>query len=263
MKNYAIVVGINDYIPPAKRGLRTLKGAIKDAELIYEWLTTKGGVEKDDCKLIISTAVPDKPLKDYTPIKDTIDKAILEIITEMVDNKIEGGKFYFYFAGHGIGLGTKVSENGMCMADWSQLFKSNATISSIDYREKFISEGLFKQVIIWLDCCRNPIALTTPQGAGQVNGQIGPNKDVVYFIGHATQFNNQAYETNDIEPRGIFTEVLLEGLNGAANDFAGPVSGDDLRDYIIYRVPIRAEELKLTQTPDAHHTGNKFNPIIF
>lgn len=261
MINYGIVIGINHYIPPEQRGLKLLKGAIGDAEAIYKWVTTKGGVDPDNCKLILS-----EPPNPYKPIKNTIDEKILEIITDIKVNNKEANRLYFYFAGHGMGLPANKEENGLCMADWSELSRSNGTLSSLDYRRKFVSEGLFKEVIIWLDCCRNVIPLIDPQSAGTVIPDLGPNDNPKIFIGHAAQYSNQAFELggqDDRDSRGIFTEVLLEKLNGPNRENGLRVTGDELRDHILYRVPERAKELNLSQKPAAYHTAGSHEPLLF
>lgn len=259
--NFAIVIGVNDYVEPARQGLRTLSGAIADAEAVHQWLIDEGEVLPENCHLIRSQRNP------LNPIKNDVDRAIVNIIREVRDNlNSDANRLYFYFAGHGMSVERDQENNGLCMADWEELMKDVASLSSSEYKRKFINEGLFKEVVIWLDCCRNTKLFFTPQG-GPAIVPLGPNIEPRWYIAYATQFQNEAFEVTSAsnnETRGVFTSVLLEGLSGAASDSGSrPVTDRELSDYLAYHVPIRAQDSGYSQVPQMQSNTNKYNPIIF
>jgi uncharacterized caspase-like protein len=256
MASYAVIVGVNHYTPENQKGLKGLQGAIHDATNFYDWVTTKGGIPKENCHLITSSTDPLKP------IKDMVDDAIIAINDAVIqnDNK-DADRLYFYFAGHGLGVELDQENNGMCMANWAESRRDAAALSSSDYKRKFINEGLFKEVVILMDCCRNTKMYFTPHGSPGIV-PLGPNITPKWMVGFATQHQNEAFEANlaNTDTRGVFTKVLLDGLNGAASKDGRTISAGDLIDHLYYNVPIEAQAAGFNQKPDilnnlnAHHT---------
>jgi hypothetical protein len=256
MSNHAIIIGINNYTPVERQGLITLNGAIRDAESVHKWVTTRGGVDNDNAHLIISNE------RQLTPVKDLIDDTIGEIINNVNAEGGVGDRFYFYFAGHGLGVENDRENNGLCMANWDENKRDSAALSSGDYKRKFVIEGLFKEIVVWLDCCRNPRIYFNPAGAGAITPRPR-NANPKWMLAFGTQYLNQAFETSG-EARGIFTQVLLEGLDVNQGNGGAPVSVDDLRDYLAYRVPIEAQNAGYTQTPEIFsNVGGRLNNIYF
>ncbi|MFC0514632.1 caspase domain-containing protein [Mucilaginibacter angelicae] len=261
MANYAIIIGINDYIPPERLGLKALQGAIRDAESVHEWVITHGGVTPERARLITSVLNP------LAPLKQQVDAAIVEMMQDILVNGASADRLYFYFAGHGIGVERDLENNGLCTAGWNELFRNSEALSSKEYKQKFMNEGLFKEVVIWLDCCRNTKVYLDPAGGPGIIPNMGPNQNPQYFLGYATQFQNQAFETAAAangEHRGVFTEVLLEGLAGAANENGQtPVTADELRDHLAYYVPHRAEAAGYIQIPEISHNATRYSQMTF
>lgn len=238
-----------------------MHGAIPDAQKIYQWVTTAGGVLPENAILITSTANP------LIPIKNDVDTAITKMIHSIIKKKTAADRLYFYFAGHGIGVERDLENNGLCMANWNELMRDAAALSSKEYKQKFLNEGHFKEIVIWLDCCRVTKVFFTPaSGPGIIPG-VGAVQNPKWFFAYAAQYRNEAFETTSLyphnEPRGIFTDVLLEGLNGAASDEGKPISADDLRDHLKYYVPKRAQEAGYIQQPDVSHNAAKSDPMFF
>ena len=42
-EDYAIIIGINNYTPPTQKGLKTLQGAINDANKVEDWVSSATG----------------------------------------------------------------------------------------------------------------------------------------------------------------------------------------------------------------------------
>jgi hypothetical protein len=258
-EDFAIIIGINDYTPPIQNGLKTLQGAINDANKVEDWVlsATGGNVPPSNIKKIISSAAPLKPLQDE------IDDAFLEIETAI---KAKGGlakRLYFYFAGHGIGTLDNTMDTGLCLANWSENRRQSA-LSSESYKDFIKQYGYFEEIIFIADCCRNTkinIRPKSPTFSSPVPGQrAGQTK---LFVAYATQYQDQSYEIESIdsEMRGAFTSILIEGLKGAAAN-NGLIGADDLRDYLIKETPEFARKQGYKQIPDISHTYNNNISLI-
>ena len=260
MSNYAVVVGINHYTPPENKGLRSLQGAIHDATEFYNWVTTNGGVPKENCHLILSTFDSENP----KPIKKQVDDALIAINKAVVanDNR-DADRLYYYFAGHGLAVDLDKYNNGMCMADWTEWSRDSSALSSKSYERKFLNEGLFKEVVIFLDCCRNKKYNFNPEG-GPAIVRSGPNNNTKYLIGFGTQSGNEAFENIKCpEPRGVFTKVLLEGLNGSAEREGNRITTASLIDYVTIKLPAEAQEAGFSQEPEFPTNTSSTKTIYF
>lgn len=247
-EDFALIIGINDYTPQENNGLRTLKGAINDANHFETWVKdpSGGNIKEKNCFKIISEPEPLKPAKEE--IDDAFDK-IIELINQ---GGVGARRLYFYFAGHGIGIIDSISDVALCLARWSELKRNNA-LSSEQYKNGISQFGLFEEVIFLADCCRNIKLNIKPQpptfGMPFPDGVTGQTK---FFVGYATQYQDQSFEviTGDLEMRGIFTKVLLDGLKGEAADNSGRISADSLRDYLIRETPVEAQKAGYKQQPE-------------
>lgn len=257
--DFAILIGINDYTPPEQRGLKTLQGAVNDANKFEEWLINiKGGnVPSRNIKKIISSPNPLKPLQDE------VDDAFLEIEKTINLNKINARRLYFYFAGHGLGTLDNTSNTALCLANWSENRRHSA-LSSEEYKDRIIQYGYFKEIIFVADCCRNtkinikPIA---PTFSIPVSSQLAGQTKM--FVAYATQYQDQSYEVESIdsEMRGAFTTVLINGLNGAAAN-NGYIGADDLRDFLKKETPLLAQMQGYKQIPDISHNYTNNAPLV-
>lgn len=261
MASYAIVIGINDY-RTGDRGLRSLNGAIQDAIDIHEWLTTKGGVPEENCYLITSTAQP------LAPERKLIDDAIVSIIVDVQTNhQNNADRFYFYYAGHGLSVDNDNENTAMCMADWDEYLADSRSLSSTAYKRKFLAEGLFKEIIIWMDCCRDVKYQFAPGGAPRILPGLGPNRNPRWMVAFGAQYDNQAFEaafdTPDNEMRGVFTKVLLDGLNGAASASGNKVNVQELTDYLYFKVPEEAQNAGFLQDPEVFHNTHSGQAVYF
>jgi uncharacterized caspase-like protein len=251
-KDFAIIIGINDYTPQNKSGLRTLKGAINDANHFETWVKNpKGGnVSDENTFKIISEPAPLKPLQDE------IDDAFLAMEETIKANGRKAKRLYFYFAGHGLGTLNNTNDTALCLANWSENRRRSA-LSSEDYKDTIKQYGYFEEIIFIADCCRNTkinVTAKKPTFAPIMpNANAGNTK---LFVGYATQYQDQSYEieVGDSEMRGVFTKVLINGLNGAAANENGIVNADSLRDYLILETPIEALKEGFKQKPDIMHS---------
>lgn len=250
-EDFAIIIGINDYTPPNQKGLKTLQGAVNDANKLETWVAsaTGGNVPAANIKKIISSPNPLKPLQDE------IDDAFLEIETAIQAKGGSARRLYFYFAGHGLGTLDNTSNTALCLANWSE-YRRQSALSSEDYKDNIKQYGYFEEIIFVADCCRNTkinIKPKAPTFSIPVPAETAGQTKM--FVAYATQYQDQSYEIESIgsEMRGAFTTVLIEGLNGgAANN--GTIGADDLRDFLIKETPELAQKQGYKQIPDISHT---------
>lgn len=261
MGRYAIIIGINHYPPLRSKGLKTLSGAINDATAIHKWVVEHGGVPEENAYLITSTEDP------LNPVKQGIDKAITEITAKIVEEEDgEAERLYFYFAGHGIGVDLERDNNGLCMADWTEYSPNASSLSSKLYLQSFLNQGLFREVVLWMDCCRTSKFFFNPAGPPGIQ-HLGAVTDPLFMLAFAAQFQNQAYENSvpnneQVDKRGIFTSVLLEGLHGA-DGLLNVVNARTLGDYLSMVVPLRAQEHSFSQKPEVISNVDAVNTILF
>lgn len=231
INDYALVVGINDY-----PDYESLNGAIADAEDFERWLLDRhagGGVPRDNCRIVISSKDPLKP------IHDDIDEALEEIWTRLGDNR--GRRFYLYFSGHG--LSRSAFGTDLCLPKWSDR-RRNLALDSQDYANLIAESGKFDEVIFFLDCCR--VRKVNTRGLPPTLGWPRPDEGAGatrIFLGYATEFMDRSFEaevvTQGTPPlvRGHFTRALLAGLRGGAARPGGGVEAEQLRRYVEQETP--------------------------
>lgn len=246
-EDYALIIGINDYTPPDANGLRTLDGAIRDANDFEEWVLNPNGgnVPKQNCRKIISTTYPLKP------IQKEIDDAYLELDKLIGDGVGHARRFYFYFSGHGVGLMNEANEIALCLANWSEKRRHEALGAEL-YKKTIKQSGYFDEIIFILDCCRNTKVNINPAHPSFGEPMQGPTAgNTKLFCAYATQYQDQSFEAEEenLEMRGVFTKVLLDGLKGDAPNENGIISADGLKDYLLRQTPIEAQKKGYKQIP--------------
>jgi Caspase domain len=248
-QDYAIVVGINQY-----PRLPVLHAALADATRFAEWLKlpTGGGLPEGNVKLICGPeTLPPTGVDMVGPIQEQIDDHLSQIGVEL--NQRIGRRLYFYFAGHG--FGPSFDEVGMLMAHASQtLLKRNIGLAR--YRRYFREHALFDEVIFIVDCCRDRaggIETAGPEFTVAADGPVGRVLDLTIM---AAAYGEKAFEVRSdngtaIEPRGLLTTAVLEGLQSPdAADAAGRFTSLSLAAYVKRRVPELAVDAKMRQAPD-------------
>jgi hypothetical protein len=263
--HYAIVIGIDSY-----PFLRRLQASGKDATRFQNWLLAEdgGGLLPEHIATIISPATLPSDGTDAKPVQDEIDKALIRF--GVVRGGRVGARLYFYFAGHA--FGPNFDDVGILMAnaaDW--LLGSNVGLRP--YRNFFHERAPFDEVVYILDCCRDRVGQIGTQAPKftlpPVNGEVNPVHD---FVVLAAAYGEKAFQADDPktgERRGLLTQAMLDGLQGAARDAEGRVTASMLRDYVRRRVPVlakeRGEEEKLRQRPQVQWLAEKemiFGPIV-
>ena len=255
MKNYAIVVGIDDY-----KG-NELEGAVGDATDFGKWLVESGQIPGDDAgkkeserqlKLILSSSYPNAD----PPTDQEINNAVRDIFYQVKNSGEQGEKLYFYFAGHGLGL--TFLNTALCMRPWTS-FLNGACISSLKYLERLADLRLFKEIIFFIDCCRNADVLATAQEP-QWNQPPLQGVNTKYVVCYSTKFGEQSQEIgiDSSKKRGAFTTFLLRALRGDASNDQGQIHAAGLIKHLKDHFQSFTTSLPYVQMADAHFSGDDF-----
>lgn len=159
LEDYAIITGINLY-----PGLSSLQGPEIDAQMFASWVTDPNGgsVPSANVHTILTSHYhpppPNSPL-EADPNALRFRAALLNIITVPPRNHEThvGRRLYLYFAGHGF--------QGNSTWEEAVLYTANAVpiapeyIQGTRYANMIKSAGLFKEIVLVMDCCRS-VSLT-------------------------------------------------------------------------------------------------------
>lgn len=129
----------------------------------------------------------------------------------------------FYFAGHGA-FNEDMSEGVLCLQDYSH-DDDNGFIRISDILN-YANNSAIKNKIIILDSCNSGAA-----------GEDRTRADNISVIGNGvvilTACTKKQYATESTaDEHGLFTALLLEGLNGASSNILGQVSPGSLYSFI-------------------------------
>lgn len=247
-EDYAIVIGVTyaGYTPP-------LQATLTDAAAFIEWLKspTGGGVPEKNIKPVLSPPVQSSLFDEGQPTDKSIKDALGELGLWDENRARKGRRFYFYFSGHG--FGTTFDEVGMLMATATPQ-RLERCIGLHPYRDRFVSDAPFDQIIFILDCCRDhKDGKIRSDPRKRRGGPIRPGT-VDDFVVLAAPYGNEAFEGKDPNtgvPRGFLTQAVLEALKDPCNaDVEGRFTSDTLTAYIRQRIPELAVAVEKKQKLD-------------
>jgi uncharacterized caspase-like protein len=258
MANWALVVGIDRYWAEAA----SLKGAVRDALAVRDWLldSAGGNVPKDNLFQVFACA-KESPDPGDEPAWEQATKAN---ITLAVNNLVQlsggtGERLFVYYAGHG--LTTRVSnrdESALLATDFTPVLTDN----SIALRSlwEYFETLQFSDQFFFVDACRNEPAWNDGAAFTLGSWTLPRSRDpgrppVQQFILYATSPKLKTVEDR-AEPgkeHGVFTEALLDGLRGkdAAKAWSWErrcyeVRWERLVDYVKNRVEREAHQVAET-----------------
>lgn len=256
--DYAIVVGIDKYVKmPNGLSFPPLSSAVEDANKFITWLRSPNGGAITETlpqrriisifPTLINTNEELPTLTEAKPVKDQIDDAMAELGIDENRKRI-GDRLYFYFSGHGIGLGS--NDVAMMMANAFRAMESR-NIGLRPYREFLQERHFFDEIIFIIDCCRNRetklIELGKPGFVIPKSDQQPPVQDVAIL---AAEYGAPAFAVKG--GQGLLTKALIEGLDGIPEsvDQLGRVTSNTLNDFIPKRVAALAKENQVSQKPE-------------
>jgi hypothetical protein len=260
--DWAVIAGINNY--PA---FGNLKGPVNDATEFKKWTLRHGYLSADHVIFISSPPEPAGKVSDAKPQLAELSDAFLRLVTTADSDKLHrlGRRLYIFLSGHGI-----VPLRNSSQADYREaaLLMANANrlvltfhIGARAHAEYFRALGIFDEVILFADCCRDvednvapaPLYLPVwktlrPEGRG--------------FYAFPTMLNSKAWERefgNPATMRGIFSYVVVEALNNPKlYNSDGELPGSELEKHIYRTVPA----LNGKQDPYVDYLHNPNKPEI-
>lgn len=202
MKSCALIVGINDY-PKSP-----LRGAVKDAENIEKLLSENGDKSKNFfCRLITS--------KTASVTLSRLRSELIRLFNEDAD------KVLFYFSGHGF----ENSLGGYLVTQDARSYAEGLAISELMLlANEALEKRKVREVILILDCCYS----------GHLGNVVKYNHMQSVMMPGLTILTASSEKQFSLEDSkgGVFTNLLCEGLNGAAADIRGRISTASLYNYL-------------------------------
>jgi hypothetical protein len=249
LEDRAIVVGISKY-----PDLGDLNGPENDAQEFYNWVVSSGGVAPANAKLILSSKVVPPPPFASALTAEPSDTAIYREIAWLNGIAAEnddaglglrvGKRLYLYFAGHG--FGPRLEEAAILMANANKKARAWHHIPGRPNALRFLEEGLFEEVILLMDCCREVqrrIALANLP----FEEQRVPIPDITKrFFGYSCKHAELSKErVINGETHGVFSVAVMAGLRGSAA-VNGKITAASLGSYVYDNMKKLLEEGDLT-----------------
>ncbi len=244
MTDYAVVVGIAAY-----PGLTNLAGPDTDAQAVHDWLVDPAGgnLDEQNVELIRSAQFDPVDPRDPKPASGGVKAALLRIAAKT--QQAPGNRLYLYFSGHG--FAPTLEEGALFTAEASQLAPFHVYAHS--WLKAFRRAGLFRDVVLWMDCCMNyQQSIVVDEAEMRVSQSTRPPGPA--FVGLAAQTKSALeHKMADGKVHGVFTWTLLEGLRGGASDERGRVTGESLKAFLQSAMPeFLPDEVKRAAAVDLH-----------
>ena len=247
---YALVVGIEKF----DNSTFNLKYSVADATAIAQLLQKK------------ATPIFDKVNIETLVTQPATTKAALLNAFARYRSIDPGDVFLFYVASHGLVTGEELAKREYF------LIPSNVSSNTEEaIRHDALSENDLKQAIASIPATRKLLLLDTCHSGAMGDAMIRGLEELaaVKVLSGAVGSTVMSASTSDQEAlegqdgHGLFTWVLLQGLNGSA-DFRnkGAISTFDLADYVDDEVPKLAEQhFNRKQIPNLHNAGQSFQIV--
>jgi hypothetical protein len=236
--NWAVVIGVDEYWTPKA----CLRGAVRDALKMRDWLLSAGGgnVPPENLILLLSPVAGGAQV-DITDLPDhgeltpaTRDQIVLALDDLLAGSGGQGQRLFFYFSGHGATARIDFSnQDSIVPTD----FTPRLTSKAIPLRSifEYFQASQFKEQFFFVDACRN-----IPWEKEEREFRVGP-LDVPrrpeppvppQFIMYATAPLLRALERRQPgDERGVFTQALLAGLEGEGQ---AKVWDDAAEEYVVH-----------------------------
>jgi len=246
---YVLAVGINEY----RNASLNLNYAVADAKGFANTIQEKGkGLYKN--------------IEVHTIFnKDATKANILSKLEELTLKVQPEDVFYFYYAGHGSLVDDRFY---FIPTDNVRLYEPEALEKNAIYAgevQRILKDmPALKQVIV-IDACHagGSVEQLATRGGGEEKAlaQLSRSAGVHVFASAGSEQYAGEFETLG---HGIFTYVLLKGINGEADGapLDGKVTIYELKSYLDDQVPVLTKELKgNSQYPNTFSRGHDF-PIV-
>ncbi|HEY7388226.1 MAG TPA: caspase family protein [Bryobacteraceae bacterium] len=222
-QDYAVVIGIEKY---RDKRFQKLDGARNDAKNFVRWLKRRyanARFERDDH---IITRMSWADLSDVT-----------SAFAELLDKAPNGGRrLYIFISGHG--FGQTVHDACVYCSDYSDL--TDPACCNITHTANCLKfAGRFREVIVFIDCCRHYNTSLQPRAILKGGEQVG--RPAAHFYLMSCDLGEASEEWKIAgEYTGVFSFNLVRALNGkeeTAVDGQGNVTAHSLVRHVRRRVP--------------------------
>jgi len=248
-ERWAVVIGIDQYRDPS---ISALRYATADAQAVFRFLTTSGGVKPANARLLIN--------------KDATQREIRQVLGDFLRQKaLRDDEVIIYYAGHGTTEPDSSAEGGVAKylvpwdADVQNLFSSAIPMEEID---RIFGRLSARKILMIQDTCFSGGAGGRTFLAKGLTSRSTSLTD--RFLQELTQKEgrmiltasdvNQVSQEDPALGHGIFTHFLLEALNGAADlDGDGAITVREVHLYLQRKVHERSSGV---QTPQLYNVGD-------
>jgi hypothetical protein len=226
--DYAVVVGINNY-PKLKK---PLDGPENDARDFVAWLRKKdgGNVPKENISILLGSELTRNGARpNVGEIDDRFDLLHGGFNDEATGRT--GRRLYIFLAGHGF---DPTGDDTALLCATASRRRLGDHISGRLYSLWFKKSGLFEEIVLFMDCCRDDYDKAPPRSPPWLP-ENRPSRDFKMATAFATKWAYKSRERTDPDDpeqrvRGLFSKALLEALN------AGRLTGDQLKGFTINRL---------------------------
>jgi hypothetical protein len=259
-KRWALIIGVDTY----EKDISSLRGAVNDAQALKDVLVKYAGFLESHVVLLRTGATDSDQLPRRSNILDELNKLSYRVPHD--------GLLLFSFSGHGVSIGTEaylIPSDGRITKNLSFLRDFGIDVQRI---KEGIKEIKVKQVLMFLDACRNqpgrgetPNPMTEAYTRG-FSFDITNNEVQAFATLYATSIGERAFEFFDKQTRqyrGYFSYAIEEGMKGKAGNARGQITLGGLISYVENTVPSRVRfETGEKQVPFNEVAGYKENDLI-
>lgn len=239
-EDWAVVAGIN-YYP----GLRDLQGPVHDSTMFMNWAQDTGYVPRRQLMPIQSPPQRPTSVTDAQPTVAEISGAFETLIRAANQKRFHrlGRRLYLFFSGHGI-IATRspipdYREAAFLAANAEPLFLDKH-IGVRSWAEWFRALGIFDEVFLFADCCRDKEDLISPVPPGTPDWEPQRAEGQQFYV-FSTKLASKAWEQQLGKPprvRGVLSFVVTEALkNPKLYDKQGLLTASSLARHIYTTVP--------------------------
>lgn len=222
--SHAILVGISRYADPS---LRQLEGPVRDVRLMEQWLLqpSGGGLPRDNVTAIVSDESPGASLVngDMPPLFQDFLDAFMKLVRKPDRSgyirRIES-RLYLYFSGHGFCEKYDRSPHAaLYVANTDRTLNWN--IYGTYFAQWVKDQGLFGEIVLIMDCCRDAELVKTPLTPPLARAtDVGPGQHVRLFELYASPRGGKAQErriaARNNEVHGLLTHAFFDAFHHAA-----------------------------------------------
>jgi len=233
--DFGVVVGVEHY-----SDVQLVHGAHDDATRFHAWLCSEqgGGLPRENTERILSDC------KAETPGQVDIDRKLLHVLNKAHESR-RARRFYFYFSGHGATNRERTGDDvALLLTQWTRSL-ARLALSARCYSSTLNGAGLFEEVAIFIDCCRNPSLSAVGVAPLITTEWKTPPRSTHRFIAFASEAGQPAFGVQKPDGwHGIFTRCLLKILERTPG-----ITARALEDHVQREVAVAASARGLQQRP--------------